>query len=156
MNERDNFADVWAVARLRPGVTVDGAPKVHPLSTDGDKHFVGVSPIIGSWSEASDRVRIFSSEFEHPPPDRFIRYVETSPGQQIFHVSEAQREAAIEPNGVLDDFSRQAVAPVRDLFHRRRRAVPRVFVIGNVCASAICSQHRWWYTHEQPPQKGKP
>jgi len=87
------------------------APEVHPLSTNRDKHFVKVPPIIGSWSEASELARIFSSGLEHPPPDRFIRYVETSPGQRIFHVPEAQREPAIEPNGVVDDFSREAVAP---------------------------------------------
>ncbi len=102
---------------------IDCTPEIHPLSTDGDKHFVEVPPIIGSWSEASELVRIFSSELEHPPPDRFIRYVETSLGQPIFHVSEAQREPAIEPNGVLDDFSREAVAPIRDPFHRRRLVV---------------------------------
>ncbi len=70
-------------------------------------------------------VRIFSSGLEHPPPDRFIRYVETPPGQPIFHVSEAQREPAIEPNGVLDDFRREAVAPIRDPFHRRRLNGPQ-------------------------------
>ena len=107
---------------------IDCAPEVHPLSTNLDKHFVEVPPIIGSCSEVSEMVRIFSSELEHPPPDRFIRYVETSPGQQVFHVSEAQREPAIKPNGVLDDFSREAVAPIRDLFHRWRLNVP---------------QHRW-------------
>ena len=41
-------------------------------------------------------------------------------GQQILDVSEAQREAAIEPYGVLDDLGRESVATIGDLFHRWR------------------------------------
>ncbi len=48
---------------------IDCTPEVHPLSTDGDNHFVEVPPIIGPCSEASELVRIFSPELEHPPPE---------------------------------------------------------------------------------------
>ena len=41
-------------------------------------------------------------------------------GQQILDVSEAQREAAIEPYGVLDDLGRESVATIGDLFYRWR------------------------------------
>jgi hypothetical protein len=40
--------------------------------------------------------------------------------QQTLDVSEAQREAAIEPYGVLDDLARESVAAVGDRFHRWR------------------------------------
>ena len=40
--------------------------------------------------------------------------------QQIFDVAEAQREPNIEPDRVLDDFGRKAIAAVADFEHRGR------------------------------------
>ena len=42
-----------------------------------------------------------------------VRHVEAALGQQILDVSEAQREAAIEPYGVLDDLGRESVAAIK-------------------------------------------
>jgi hypothetical protein len=49
------------------------------------------------------------SEFQHPIPDGFVGDVEATVGQQFLYVAAAEREAQVEPNGVLDDNRREAV-----------------------------------------------
>ena len=66
-----------------------------------------------------------SSEFKHPPPDRFIRYFQSVLSQQILDIAKAQREAAIEPYGILDDLGWEAMAAIRNGFHRSKPARPR-------------------------------
>ena len=53
------------------------------------------------------------SKHRYPAPDRFVGNVDAAFGQQFFDVSEAQREAEIEPDSVLDDLGWEAVAGVR-------------------------------------------
>ena len=60
------------------------------------------------------------SDFENPTTHSLVRHVEAALGQQILDVSQAQREAAIEPYGVLDDLGRESMAAIGDLFHRWR------------------------------------
>ena len=97
--------------------SVDGSPEVHLLSADLYKHLVQVPTIIDSWPEASEPPGIAVSELENPTTHCLVRYAEAAPGQQILDVSEAQREAAIEPHGVLNDPGRKAMAAIRNWFH---------------------------------------
>ena len=76
--------------------------------------------IIRSWPEASEPPGIAVSELENPTTHGLVGDFEAALGQQILDVSEAQREAAIEPYGVLDDLGRESVATIRDQFHRWR------------------------------------
>ena len=100
--------------------SVDGAPKIHPPSADLYKHLVPVPTIIRSWPEASEPPGIAVSELENPTTHGLVRYIEAAIGQQILNVPEAQREAAIEPYGVLDDLGWESVTAIGDRFHRRR------------------------------------
>ena len=52
------------------------------------------------------------SELENPTTHSLVADFEAALGQQILDVSEAQREAAIEPYGVLDDLGRESVATI--------------------------------------------
>jgi hypothetical protein len=58
------------------------------------------------------------SEMIHPAPDGLIS--DPAFRQQIFDVAETQREAEIEPDRVLDDFGRKAIAAIAD-FERSGR-----------------------------------
>jgi Hsp20/alpha crystallin family len=60
------------------------------------------------------------SEMIHPAPDGLIGDRDPAFRQQIFDVAETQREAEIEPDRVLDDFGREAIAAIAD-FERRGR-----------------------------------
>jgi hypothetical protein len=54
----------------------------------------------------------------HPAPDGLIGDRDPAFRQQIFDVAEAQREAEIEPDRVLNDFGRKAIAAIADFDHR--------------------------------------
>jgi hypothetical protein len=58
------------------------------------------------------------SEMIDPAPDGLIGDRDPAFRQQIFGVAETQREAEIEPDRVLDDFGRKAIAAIAD-FERR-------------------------------------
>ncbi len=100
--------------------SVDRSPKIHPPATDLYKHLVQMPTIIRSWPEASEPLCIAVSELENPTTHSLVGDFEAALGQQILDVSEAQREAAIEPYGVLDDLRRESVATIGDLFYRWR------------------------------------
>jgi hypothetical protein len=55
---------------------------------------------------------IVGSEFPAPLSDGFVRNNDSAFGQKIFHITEAQTEAMIDPYGIADDFRREAVSAV--------------------------------------------
>src|SRR5437762_7390823 len=70
------------------------------------------APKLGEWIR-SQAPGDHGSEHRHPAPDRFVGDIDAAFGEQLFDVSEAQGEAEIEPDCVLDDLRREAVARVR-------------------------------------------
>src|SRR5207247_8308293 len=54
------------------------------------------------------------TELQHPAPHRFTGDVEPTLGEKILDVAVAQREAETEPNCVLDDLGREAMAAVAE------------------------------------------
>ena len=52
------------------------------------------------------------AELRSPTADRLVGHVDTTLGEQVLDVAVAQSEAEIEPDGLLDDDARQAVAAV--------------------------------------------
>src|SRR5215831_17477802 len=57
------------------------------------------------------------AELQYPSAHRFIGDVEPSFGQQLLDIAVAQGEAEIEPDRVLDDLGREAMAMVADRSH---------------------------------------
>jgi hypothetical protein len=55
----------------------------------------------------------------HPAPDGLIGDHDPAFRQQIFDVAEAQCEPNIEPDHVLDDFGRKAIAAIADFCSSR-------------------------------------
>jgi hypothetical protein len=51
------------------------------------------------------------------PPHRFVGDVEPSFGQELLDIAIAQSEAEIEPDRVLDDLGREAMAAVAERSH---------------------------------------
>ena len=60
--------------------------------------------------------RICPAEFQDPSSNCLIREVETTLGKQVLNVPIAQRETAIQPDGMLDDDRRKAVTTVSPHF----------------------------------------
>jgi hypothetical protein len=57
------------------------------------------------------------TELQQPAPHRFVGDVEPALGQQFLHVVVAQRKAKIQPNRVLDDLRREAMAAIAEQGH---------------------------------------
>jgi hypothetical protein len=89
---------------------VNGTPQVHAPAGDPHDHLIEVPSVAPPRPPLPQASREERAEFEHPTADRFIGRVEPALGKRFFDVAAAQGEADIEPNCVLDDGRREAVA----------------------------------------------
>jgi hypothetical protein len=72
------------------------------------------------WPSLAQAGRDPRPEMVGPAPDRLVGEDNPAFGKQILDVAEAQREAIIEPDRMLDDFGREAVAGITDFCHQGR------------------------------------
>ena len=93
-------------------VLIHGAPQVLLATLDRYEHLVEMPGVSEPATSASQSARIFRTEPSTPLPDGLIGDFDTSAGQHVLHVSEAEREAMIEPHRVADDFRGKPVSAV--------------------------------------------
>ena len=93
---------------------VDGTPETHSLAGDPHHHLVQMPAVARPRATLSQPPSDRGTELQHPSPHRFIGDVEPSCGQQFLDIAVAQGEAEIEPNRVLDDLPREAIAAVAE------------------------------------------
>ena len=98
-------------------LTVHGTPEIELPPSNYDDHLVQVPAFGRSWPPTLNPPRIGPTEFQDPSSNRLIRDVETTLGKQVLNVPIAQRETAIEPDGMLDDDRWKAVTTVGYLAH---------------------------------------
>jgi hypothetical protein len=60
----------------------------------------------------------------HPTPNRLVRHRNSTLGQQIFDVAQAECEPEVEPNRLLNDLGRESIPSVADLVHPRGATRP--------------------------------
>ena len=98
-------------------LTVHGTPEIELPPSNYDDHLVQVPAFGRSWPPTLNPPRIGPAEFQDPSSNCLIRDVETTLGKQVLNVLIAQRETAIEPDGMLDDDRWKAVTTVGYLAH---------------------------------------
>ena len=98
-------------------LTVHGTPEIELPPSNYDDHLVQVPAFCRSWPPTLSPPRIGPTEFQDPSSNCLIRDVETTLGKQVLNVPIAQRETAIEPDGMLDDDRWKAVTTVGYLAH---------------------------------------
>jgi hypothetical protein len=96
---------------------VDGTPEIHSLAGDAHHHLVEMPAIARPRATPTQPSRDPRTELQHPAPHRFVGDVEPSFGQQLLDIAVAQSEAEIEPDRVLDDLGREAMAAVAERSH---------------------------------------
>ena len=99
-------------------LTVHGTPEIELPPSNYDDHLVQVPAFGRSWPPTLNPPRIGPTEFQDPSSNCLIRDVETTLGKQVLNVPIAQRETAIEPDGMLDDDRWKAVTTVGYLAHQ--------------------------------------
>ena len=67
-------------------------------------------------------LKTFLREWARPAPDRFVGEVEPAFGKELLDIAVAQGEAEVEPDRVLDDLGREAMAAVGERGHGVRIA----------------------------------
>ena len=91
---------------------VHGTPDVQLFTIDGDEHFIEMPPPVRPNPSSSQLARNDRAELQCPAVDRLVGHIDATLGEHILDVAVAQSEAEIEPDGLLDDDARKAVAAV--------------------------------------------
>ena len=78
-------------------VLIHGAPQVLLATLDRDEHLVEMPGVSEPATSAPQSARILRTEPSTPLPDGLIGDFDTPAGQQVLHVSEAEREAVSRP-----------------------------------------------------------
>jgi hypothetical protein len=95
-------------------LVVDGAPQVHPPAADLHHHLVQM-PSAGGRRPAPSQVRRDQrAELDYPAAHRFAADLDTALGQQLLDVTDAQREAEVQPHGISDHVRWESVTLERD------------------------------------------
>ena len=102
-------------------LTVHGTPEIELPPSNYDDHLVQVPAFGRSWPPTLNPPRIGPTEFQDPPSNCLIRDVETTLGKQVLNVPIAQRETAIEPDGMLDENGRAIIPHCSGRLIRLRR-----------------------------------
>src|SRR5215472_6309149 len=93
-------------------VLIHGTPKILLPAVDSDEEFVQKPGVTETTLLLLKTPNILGSEFPAPSPDGFVRNHDPAFSQKIFHISEAQTEAMIDPYCVTDDFRRKTVSMI--------------------------------------------
>src|SRR4051812_691146 len=108
------------MSRTSPSLSTARPPQVHPPAGDLHDHRVEM-PDTGRWSAASAQTSDDRrAEARDPGPDRLVGHCDAALGEEFLDVTQAEGNAEIQPDRVLDDGLRQPNAAVRG----RRHALP--------------------------------
>src|SRR5215216_1545690 len=104
---------------------IDGAPQIQALAGDPHDHLVQMPAVARPRPALAQSAREHRAELQHATPDRLVGKVETPFGQKLLDVAVAQCEAQIQPDRVLDDRRRKAMATIGERGHALSIAHPR-------------------------------
>src|SRR3984893_1656250 len=99
-------------------VLVDGAPKIVLLAADTDENLVHVPLVARLWPAPLQRIGEDPAEAQTPLADALVADHDPTRRQDQLNITQAQTEAVIEPDGMLDDLAREAEASIQVRRHR--------------------------------------
>src|SRR5690348_17058120 len=103
-------------------VLVDRAPKIVLLAAYPDEHLVHVPLVAGLWPAPLQRIGEDPAEAQTPLADALGAHDDPTRRQDQLNISQAQAEAVIEPDRMLDDGGREAEAAIRVRRYRHATA----------------------------------
>lgn len=109
-------------------VLVDGAPQVLKLALDGDEDLVEIPDVTESAPLTPQAAGILAAKLPAPLPDRLVRDSNSTFGEQVLHVSQAQGKAVVQPDGATDDLGREPMAAVTDCSRGHEPSLPSVAI----------------------------
>jgi hypothetical protein len=102
-------------------VLIHRTPKIMLQPIDFHEDFVQIPNITKASLFLPQTPGIVRSEFPAPSPDGFVGNNDAALRQKIFHITEAQTKAMVDPHCIADDFRRKTVSMVTSsgAFHGR-------------------------------------
>ena len=88
------------------------APEILALTVDRHEDFIQEPRLSESTLSALQLPSVVGADFPAPLPNGFVRHDDSSFGQQILNIPEAQAVSVGEPDGMADDFGRKAMPMV--------------------------------------------
>ena len=74
-------------------------------ASDNNDHFIEMPKVAGRWPHMTQVASNRCAKFEEPASDALVGNIEAPLGKKILHISKAQSEPGIEPNGVAKALS---------------------------------------------------
>ena len=91
---------------------VNRSPEVVQLAANADKHLIEKPLVTGLRPALPEALCVGPSEAQAPLADGLVADHDAPSGQDQFDLPQAQAEAVIQPNGLVDDFRRKTEAAV--------------------------------------------
>ena len=92
---------------------INGSPEIVQFAADADEHLIEKPFVSGLWPAPLERLGVGPSEAQAPRADALVADHDTARGQDQLDFPQAQAEAVIQPDRLIDDFGRKAEATVR-------------------------------------------
>src|SRR3984893_16487601 len=99
-------------------VLVGGTPKIVLLAAATDENLVHVPLVARLWPAPLQRIGENPAEAQTPLADALVADHDPTRRQDQLNITQAQTEAVIEPDGMLDDLAREAEASIQVRRHR--------------------------------------
>jgi hypothetical protein len=91
-------------------ILIDSQPEIMLLAADADKHLIEEPFVARPWAAAPQCVGEHPAEPQAPVTDAFVADDDAAGGQDQFDVTQAEVEAVIQSDGVLDDLGGKSKA----------------------------------------------
>jgi hypothetical protein len=91
---------------------INRSPEIMQFASDAHEHLVQKPFVSGLWPPPLQRLGIGAPEAQAPRADALVADHDASRREDQFDFPQAQTEAVIQPDGLIDDLGRIAEAPV--------------------------------------------
>src|SRR6267142_1277463 len=95
-----------------PRLRFHGTPDVELPAIDANEHLIEMPPPVWPRPSSSQLTGNDRAELQCPAADCLVGHIDATLNEHVLHVAVAQREAEIEPDGLLNHDARKAVAAV--------------------------------------------
>jgi hypothetical protein len=94
-------------------VLIHSPPQIVTFLVDRDEHLIEMPLVAWPRTPATELIRIRLPELPTPLTDGFVRHDDPTNEQEFFHIPVAEREAEIEPDGMVDNLTGEPMMLVR-------------------------------------------
>jgi hypothetical protein len=99
-------------------------PSHLPLALDGHEELVQVPRVAQATLSPLELSSVLRTKLPRPLSDGLVGHDDAPLGEEVFDISDAQKESVVQPDGVADDLGREPVSVIARRFGIRPRSLP--------------------------------